>query len=352
MGAVPRILSVSDENEGNLIVDFLFASIFSFFITIFLFLLVHYFTDFISEAFGGADYQVLASVVFYSLGFVLVSLVAAFRNRDEEYHLAGYLWFFTSLFAFLVTMSFVLFGAGQNAFVIFSGVWLVSGIFAIFFYFLGWRKKNSALLFLNTIKPFSYIWKVMYSGLFGLPFLLVFFWLGASLSSQSSVDVHGSSAFFLGFQLFAIAIFLPGVLGSILVPKLSKESGGGKYQIIKRMSFIYLFAGCGWILVVWLFLPQLFELYGVDYSQHGVFVVLLWQAAGAVAALGAIQNQLLVSQGRYMFLLIGGLVWAMLAVSIPFLVVEQISGRVIGVFVAYLVLHVLYLIGARGLNGK
>src|SRR5690606_29034411 len=107
-------------------------------------------------------------------------------------------------------------------------VWLVSGIFAIFFYFLGWRKKNSALLFSNTIKPFSYIWKVMYSGLFGLPFLLVFFWLGASLSSQSSVDVHGSSAFFLGFQLFAIAIFLPGVLGSILVPKLSKESGGGK----------------------------------------------------------------------------------------------------------------------------
>lgn len=352
MGAVPRILSFSDENEENSIVDLLFASIFLFFIIIFVFLLVYYLTDFISGAFGGADYQVLACVIFYSFGFLLISLMAAFRNRGGQYHLAGYLWFFTSIFAFLVAMSFVFFGAGDKAFVIFSGAWFVSGIVAILFYFLEERKNNFALFFSNKVRPFSCVLRVMYSGLFGLPFLMVFFWLGASLSSHGSVDVHGRSAFFLGFQLFAIAIFLPGVLGSILVPKLSKESGSGKHRLIKRVSFIYLFVGCGWMLVVWLLLPKLFELYGVNYSLHGVFVVLLWQAAGAVAALGAVQNQLLVSQGRYIFLLVGGLVWATLAVSIPFFFAEEVSGRVVGVLVAYLVLHVLYLIGARGVNGN
>ncbi|MDP3816903.1 hypothetical protein [Pseudomonas sp.] len=341
MGVVPRILSLAVGDERALAAGLLRGSIANFMVALAIVIFAYLFDIGFSKAFLDDSGLALISIVLYSFGFVFISLLSALWNQGRRHHLAGGLWLFTSVFAFCVAGGIALFGVDNYSSIIFSTVWAVCGVCAgLNLYLLGFFGANAESFSISAKRLASAMLGTMYSGLFGLPFLIVFFWLGVSLNAE--IQIIDKSAFFLGFQLFAIATFLPGVLGGVFVPKFAQETGAAKIKMIKSLSLVYAAIGGGWVLLVWFALPVLFKFYGVSHTNYTVYIVILWQVAGAIAALGAIQNQLLVSRGKYSFLLFGGGVWAVLATAVPMLVQDKMLGAVFGVLVAYIALQLIY----------
>ena len=104
----------------------------------------------------------------------------------------------------------------------------------------------------------------------------------------------------------------------------------------------YASIGILWIIAAGLISPFLYQYYGITQTSNSLGVVILWQIAGLIAAIGAIHNQQLVAQGHYSILLVGGLLWAGIASMIPTFLMHNLTGSVFGVLCAYLVLQVFY----------
>jgi hypothetical protein len=72
-------------------------------------------------------------------------------------------------------------------------------------------------------------------------------------------------------------------------------------------------------------------------------IVFLWQFSGIIAALVAVQNQLLVSESRYRFLICGGIIWFFWAFILPTFFDMGLICSILFVCFAYLFLFVLYI---------
>ncbi|WP_131762413.1 hypothetical protein [Legionella jamestowniensis] len=340
MGTIPRILSLPSDSEDRLL-RLQYGGFANLFFSLIILSLLFLFGICLPERPDSvnAHVQILIfiSILFYCLGYFLLSLASAILNRSNEHRLAGYLWFYNSLIIFGLSVFLIIFDNYYLLLLLFSLMWMFLGLYS-------WFKITG-----NCIKLCKKIFKdnflvemakSTYSALFGLPFLIIFFLFGKQINA--SPDIVGKSAFFLGFQLFTVVIFIPGILGGILVPKLSQNLYKQKKVLISNLNFYYLIVGIIWLAAVCLALPLLFRIYGIVMSNKIIIVVLLWQISGIIASLGAIQNQLLVSQGKYTFLLIGSLLWAIIAVSIAGFIRDQMLGKVVGILGAYLVLQFVY----------
>ncbi|WP_454781382.1 lipopolysaccharide biosynthesis protein [Legionella sp. WA2022007384] len=336
MGVLPRILSLPlDAKEDAIILQYSGAMtlLFSFVIVGLL--------GYMGILFNPEQYSLIffVSVVLYCIGYFFISLAAALLNRSGSHESAGYLWIFVNIMV-LALVSIPLFLKDYNLFLILlASSWLITG-------FLAWLKviKNHHFKFdkqviLNS-NLLNIIYKSLHSGAFGLPFLAIFFMLNQHIEFSS--NEFEKAAFFLGFQLFNIIIFIPGILGGVFVPQLSQATHNTQKQLITRLSLVYLIIGLFWITAIGLFSPFIFHLYGIKNTFESELIVLLWQVAGVLAAMGAIQNQLLVSRSQFVFLLIGSLVWALIVLIVNWQFQNPMFGSVIGVLFGYLILQILY----------
>ncbi|QMT58803.1 hypothetical protein HBNCFIEN_00156 [Legionella sp. PC997] len=336
MGVLPRILSLPlDAKENTIVLQYSGAMtlIFSFLIVGVL--------GYMGILFNPDQYSLVffISVLIYCIGYFLLSLAAAVLNREGSHESAGYLWIFVNLVVVALVSIPILLKDYNLFLILLSSGWLLTG-------FCSWLKvmKNSHFQFNKQIilnsNVFSIIYKSLHSGAFGLPFLVIFFIIGQHVEFNSNeVD---KTAFFLGYQLFNVMIFIPGILGGVFVPRLSQAVNNTQQQMITRMSAFYLAIGLFWTIAIGLFLPFLFNLYGIKSSYESILIVILWQVAGVVAAVGAIQNQFLVARSQFLFLLAGSVLWAIIVVIVNWQYQNSVLGSVIGVLLGYLILQILY----------
>lgn len=152
------------------------------------------------------------------------------------------------------------------------------------------------------------------TSLFGVITLAGIFLLMKSV--QLRLPSAESAVFALGFQLFQAGIFLPSVLGAVVVPRLvaAQRAGTDAMALHRRTRRLYLGLGLGWLLLVAGAGRPLLRLYGLD--QSGWPAVLLMQLAAVLAGLQAYFIQRLVALGRFRLLALGSLLWAGLALGL------------------------------------
>ncbi|MBA4695806.1 MAG: hypothetical protein H2069_00275 [Legionella sp.] len=345
MGVVPRILSLPRHDDQALMP----LQIGGFLTFMLAFLLATFLAMFgwegIEKFAGQSPWTIGFAMFMYSGGYFCLSMTAALQNRLGQHAQAGYTW---CVFAFLnlVIGSSVVFY--QDYLVFLLGLSACSALMGLGLWLkvsISWSvlKKGVNIIDLKERlqRSFSGMLQAIYSGLFGLPFLLVFFLIGQNINLVSASN--DKAVFFLGFQLFAITLFMPGVLGNIFVPRLSQAIHAEKRALMRRLSALYLLLGLGWVLAVYLALPFLFEAYAIVSRPDLVAIMMIWQLAGVLAAVGALHNQLLVANREYFTLLVGSLMWA----SVVFACIRLFSGQllwgaVVGILAAYTVLQAFY----------
>lgn len=362
-----NFLNKSSKSQTSLL-EFQYGGIINFILafSITTYLFLHDFRWF--EKLGdGMRPLLLISVFLYSAGYFFLSLSSALLNREKRHAAAGYRWILISALSFVMGSVFIFFTSYSLFLTTFSFVWAAVG-------FESWwiirtkkqgkesnkevgleqKKSEERNKQLKNKMPFKFpsslklpsisiilsMMKSIYSSLFGLPFLVVFFLLGQQVNFSSDID--NKAAFFLGFQLFSIILFIPGALGSVFVPRLSQAMSTHKRKLIFQLSSFYFLVGLGWLILIYLILPYLFQWYGISPNRELFVMVLVWQIAGIFAALGAIQNQLLVAFNDYSFLLLGSLIWAALVLLISTSFENAMLGGAIGTLVSYIILQCLY----------
>ena len=251
------------------------------------------------------------SSLFYSIGLVLYGLANALLNAKER-------WLIASLCSVGVYLSPVVFAfaiggslEGRNYFIIVLYAFLFFSSCAVYFlsvtrfFKIGFSFSPKVIFFewRGLLKHF----KVSF---FGVAYLWGFY-LAAEEVNRNFEDIP-SAIYSLSFQLFSVSIFIPSVLGGVLVPYLSnrinRKSNVGK---VKMWSFfVYIFIASSFSIIVMLLSDYLIKLYGFEnYPDMAPDVFFKIQIAAVLASVAAYRIQELIVYSRYLVLSAGGCVW-------------------------------------------
>lgn len=120
-----------------------------------------------------------------------------------------------------------------------------------------------------------------------------------ALSTVSAANDHTLAATFsLGYQLFAIGLFVPGVLGNLVVPLLGRrgqQSADGTCPI----AAAYLVISLASMAFVQAFGSYMLSWYGLEPSDANRSILMVLQVAVVFASLNALVNQRLAAERRY-----------------------------------------------------
>ena len=263
----------------------------------------------------------LVYIATYGVGFSLLQLVVAQYNQRCRHEQAGY--------AALVVMS-AAYGSGMLAYYVGMDVCRVLGtIGAVFLAGTAWlclrinaavwREQGLGALIRSTFallkqEKVNFYLPSLFTGLL----LLTQYELLAGVANH--MPAADAATFSLAFQLFAIGLFIPGILGHVVLPQLGldQHKQPEKTGIFSRMELlcfaIYALIGIGWVGASTLGLPIVMTYYKLPDTDATRQVIFTMQLAALVAAIHAVNNQMFILRKRY--LLLTGLAMTFFAVTL------------------------------------
>lgn len=138
-----------------------------------------------------------------------------------------------------------------------------------------------------------------------------------ALTAVNTANDHAAAAAFsLGYQLFAVGLFVPGVLGNLVVPLLGRR-GQHSTKGVGPISAAYLVISLTSLSLVQIFGAHILSWYGLEPSKVSQGTLLTLQVAVVFASLNALVNQQLAARRRY---------GAMAGLSIVYLVTLLLAG--------------------------
>jgi O-antigen/teichoic acid export membrane protein len=244
----------------------------------------------------------------YVLGYSLVAISVALFNQKKKHFSASVAWAISGVFSFAMGSIALLLSNSiySDIHTLFSVGWLVSGLVFLFFA-INFKLKNILDRVCKITTTINSVVKTYYCGLFGVPFLTMFYFLNQSTSNIENNEFQGS--FSLAFQLFGMVILIPGTLAGIFVPNIVEENNINS-RVLIRIRMLYASIGLFWVLAVYTFLPNIFAAFKLSDSGTSSSVVITMQIAGFLAAVTALDMQFLVAKRRFNVLLIGSFLWA------------------------------------------
>lgn len=334
MGVIPRILALPESDSREM--PFLMRGALA---NLLMALLIAAFIAFATQPHNAQGFLFFFSTSLYFLGNYLLLLVSAQHNRRHRHHIAGWLWVGVGTLTMAGCGLALLSGGYPAGILTFALLWAIFGLCGFFMLReRGTHLQSSARIL--SISTLVAMFRSMYSGLFGLPFLFVFYAIAHEIIASESLAPK--AAFMLGLQLFTITTFLPGVLGAVFLPALSQTLPEHQHTLVKKLTLAYCGIGLALLGGTWLGMPYLFSLYNIPFTSETETVVVLWQLSSVVAAVGAVQNQILVVRKAYGFLLAGSLIWGSIALSAAAFAGFNAKGASLAILLAYVTLQGLY----------
>lgn len=168
-------------------------------------------------------------------------------------------------------------------------------------------------------------------------------------AAQQRMAATEDAIFALAFQLFQAGIFLPSVLGAIVVPRLVAAGHDGAIDaaaLHRRTRAVYLGIGIAWLLASLLVARPLLALYGLDAA--GATGLVLMQVAAVLAGLQAYFIQRFVAAGSFGLLASASLLWAVTGYVVLMLAPPGLLGSVLALVAAYVACLAYYGLRARG----
>lgn len=188
-------------------------------------------------------------------------------------------------------------------------------------------------------------WRVL-SG-FGLPSVLGGIvlgpvnWLCSAILVNQPEGYAEMGVFNATNQWFALVLFLPGLLGQVLLPALSESLGNGDRGTARKLLRLALSINAAtalpFIVVLSIASPWLMSLYGAGFEIFWP-VLVISLVTGGILALQSPATQLLNAKGRAWVVVCSNLIWGILFVGLTLAFIERGSkGLVTARLIAYMV---------------
>jgi len=230
LGCAPQALSMSDvkSDPAFCFAHLLLVGFFSvFLVSITLFILIE--TGFVSMP---SDFsKIIHFSIIYSFGMFLIYLVTARLNNLGKHDWASIVWLVYSLIILCASSLWYFLNLDKKIiFMLIACSSLSAGIFGC--YLLS-AVGGDELIKYEAFRDYSVLSsifkKAIQLSLFGLLITGVFFYLQITISSKSQNE---GAVFSFFYQMFALIIFIPSVMGSFVVPFMVKQRLDGVYIYI------------------------------------------------------------------------------------------------------------------------
>lgn len=285
-------------------------------------------------------------VALYSFGNSALTIVMAQFNAELRNARAGLLMFFGLLIPYGI--GFTLIQIGLNYYLVFLLLALLFTVIALVAY---WRCNAQFLLGLNSKETYRL-------SRLSLPlekdqiYIMVF--VGAILFAHSYAisrvsqenDAAMAAVFALGYQLFAVGLFIPSILGNVVVPRLSRGAVGGAVSI-SRLAVLYIAISSIWLAFIYLLGESILAWYGLVVNSDNMIILLILQSAVVFGAVNALLNQQFAAKKDF---------FVMAVLALLYLVVLYLCGMVMGfgadfaatgILISYLITVVIGIILTR-----
>lgn len=238
-------------------------------------------------------------VALYSFGNSALTIVMAQFNAELQNARAGMLMFFGLLIPYGI--GFILIWVGLNYYLVFLLLALLLMVIALVAY---WRCNGHYLLGLNSKEIFRLSRQSLPLER-GQIYIMVF--VGAILFSHAYAiskvslenDASMASVFALGYQLFAVGLFIPSILGNVIIPRLSRGKEGAALSIC-RLAVIYAAIAITWLVSIYLLGESILAWYGLVVNSSNMSILLILQSAAVFGATNALLNQQFVAKKDFL----------------------------------------------------
>ncbi|MBV7562419.1 hypothetical protein [Pseudomonas sp. sia0905] len=346
MGSAPRIIrsGVHGDPDGFVFevvgVSFLIAGLTLLLSTIYWFFVAD--GPFINV--GGMPFLSQIWVALYSLGLVMFTLAQSIFNVKGDYRVTGV---YALILHVLAGMAGIIAGELGDVGLAVSGYFIAYFLGSLIFFAASRRRlvrsSGSITAWHSIARLWSGVRGAISASLFGVITLAGLYLFVHSV--QRELSTADAATFALGLQLFQAGVFLPSVLGGVVVPRMVAAGRFGKDDpeaLHRSTRALYFGIGLGWLFVSLFLARPLLSLYDLD--SAGAAGLVLIQVAAALAGLQAYFVQRLVAVGRFNLLAVASLVWAFAGYVALLLVPPSLFGAASALVVAYVVCLLFYLV--------
>jgi len=245
------------------------------------------------------------SIICYSLGISFTSVTSLYFNAHLKNKIAAIIIGSSISAAYALSILIIIFKGKTDPTYVPLIISLTLMTFSLFFarkYFL--HAKIKKVLSFNSFRdsiPFraENIQLILFiSGLL-LSHNILFKFLDENFD-QAQVATYG-----VGYQLFSIGIFIPGVMANYLIPKLS----AGKTLNIKKTFLLYFSFGVFWFLFVMPLSEQILRAYKIQSTEENMTIFMVLQGAVLVATINAFINQIIAAKQQYQHLALSSMIF-------------------------------------------
>lgn len=325
LGCCPQVLSIDGHSEKGAALFshlILLGLISVFFVTAVVFFFINLNLINISNEFS----NYIHFSIFYSIGMFFIYITTARLNSLDKHDCASSIWLLYALILFFCSLIWYFFHLEEKIMFIFMvSSSLISGMFG--FFLVSKASESSLFAVYDFNLMISMVKKGIQLSLFGLLIVGLFFYLQVSLAS---IDESEGAAFSFFYQFFSLIIFIPSVMGNIVVPALVKGSRG------KSVFFIFYFLFSVFLSsLFYIFYPYIANFY--DLSNMGRSSDLIAFCMFCItAATNSYLSQIFVAKKEYSWMLFFSFLWVIFIMTYLFIDGMNLGSILRAFFYAYL----------------
>lgn len=340
LGSGPQILrSGADESQSESIKEKVSLALCIGFLSC----AVYFFYWFFFEKVGHGNnahetYKWFYSIALLSLGVLMSGLSVAILNSLQKWVGSGVVIIFPYFISFFAIAFFLGPSSIPSDFVIvfYSGVFMLASSITLFY-----ATNKAGVAFISMpVFTLQSAFKHGRVAFFGVVYLFGIYWIAKIINED--YPASESASFSIGLQFFALSIFVPSILGSVVIPLFSrvstKESAFNKKKTIK-LVFCYFAISIFFAFIVYCSLDLVFYVYKI--KEGSKFIVIAMQLSAIFGAMSAAFTQRLIIRSEYNLLVVGAILWlSVLVFSVG--LAEKVESVVLGFVFAYAILVIYH----------
>ncbi|MDE2038818.1 MAG: hypothetical protein KGO96_11955 [Elusimicrobia bacterium] len=249
-------------------------------------------------------------VACYSFGSSTLGTAIGHANAELENARAGLLYAVGIVIPYLI--GFVLVWLGRTDCAAFESVAAAIAVLSLCAY---WAKNRDYVLNLSGGEALALARRAIPLEASQI-YCMIF--MGAVLYSHSFtisrvISRNGASlaaVFALGYQLFAVGIAVPGIMGNVVVPRLVRRRGGKGSFNVNYLFALYAAFALAWLAIVFTFAAPIMGWYSLAATPGGLAILRILQLAAVLGAVNALVYQKFAARRDFLSMALLALLYA------------------------------------------
>jgi len=268
-------------------------------------ILLYYVYNIVNNSF---DLFTFIFILTYTYGYSLLCCFTSLLNGKKLYKTANLFWFAIFGFSTITSLTMIMLKSSvEYIFISFSIIYFIGGILILLYSKLNNYINYTVCYGQNTLKIYL---NSLYVSFFASSTLLGFKLILFYIDSEKDNEI-----FSFGYHLFSMIIFIPLILGGIVIPIFSKKTGKSEKNQ-KIFISIYLLSSIIIVIIGLNTLKLLFNIYSLEYNIINRYTIYLIFTASIVTSVNTYYIHFFNSLQKYKNVFFAGLIWLFCIISV------------------------------------